>query len=395
MNPDPQVSSKHSLEVFACPSDYSPTRFFTRYCKQYVAPIYHMHLSEIGRTKGTDIIQLWGWTFDRLADKLAIKRDADDFGGYVAQRKDGTIPCASSRVSEVYKSAYLRVLEALWSANLLDDATYRALSTIVCPVDFSFWDIGVIERPGWWPQASTKMEGLESKDEWQRTSELASRDIDGKQLIFAAGPCSAPDDELQSIRFSLVPFGYKVTGSRLPTPERIAELLYRPTWSVDVMQNKRLSFFEVPLSKWESSGQEGIRIGDLLLVPLLARIESTNINCWQYWRGMSPLMFPTAPLARGTVAVGPKEWSLEADSKRVFSGYNWTQGPLQRLRFNFNDAGQFASADPTWLEAALNERGFKLAFVLSHEYRIRKSEYSDHDESTFAKLLHFSSLITA
>lgn len=52
MNSTANVSSRHSIEVFACPSDYKPTRFFTRYCKQYVAPIYHMHLSEIARTTG-------------------------------------------------------------------------------------------------------------------------------------------------------------------------------------------------------------------------------------------------------------------------------------------------------------------------------------------------------
>lgn len=393
MKPNPQVSSKHSLKVFACPPDYSPTRFFNRYCKQYVAPIYHMHLSEIGRSTNINAIQLWGWTFDQLADELVIKKDAHDFGSYVAQRKEGTIPCASSRVSEVFKSAYLRVLEALWSAKLLDDASFRALSAIVCPVDFSFWNIGVIERPGWWPQASTGKEGLKSSDEWQQTSDIALRDIDGRQLIFAAGPCSSTDEELQSARFSLVPFAYRVSGPRLPTPERIAELLDLPTWSVDVMQAKPLSLFEVPLSEWEPSRQEGVRIGDLMLLPLLARIDSTNINCWQYWRGTSPLMFPTELLAQGTAALGESGWHLERDGQRAFSGYDWTQGPMQRLRFQFNDCGQFATADRTWLEATLAEHKLKLGFVLSHEYRIRKSEYSDHEESTFAKLINFSSLI--
>ena len=66
---------------------------------------------------------------------------------------------------------------------------------------------------------------------------------------------------------------------------------------------------------------------------------------------------------------------------------------MQRLRFQFNDCGQFATADRTWLEAALAAYKLKLGFVLSHEYRIRKSEYSDHEELTFAKLINFNSLI--
>jgi hypothetical protein len=394
MKPDPQVSSRDSLKVFACPPDYSPTRFFNRYCKQYVAPIYHMHLSEIGRHTHVNAIQLWGWTFDQLADELAMKKDTHDFGSYVAQRKEGTIPCASSRVSEVFKSAYLRVIEGLWSAKLLDDASFRALSAIVCPVDFSFWDIGVIERPAWWPQGSTVKKGLKPSDEWDQTSDIALRDLDGRHLIFASGPCSSPDEELQSVRFSLTPFGYRVSGPRLPPPERIAEVLDRPTWTVDVLQAKRLSFFEVPLPEWESSRQEGLRIGDLMLLPLLARIDSTNINCWQYWRGTNPLIFPTELLAQGTAAVEDSGWHLERDGQRVFSGYDWTQGPMQRLRFQFNDCGRFATADRKWLEGALAKHKLKLGFVLSHEYRIRKSEYADeHEESTFAKLINFSSLI--
>ena len=78
-----------------------------------------MHRAKSDGPTNINAIQLWGWTFDQLADELAINKDANDFGSYVAQRKEGTIPCASSRVSEVFKSAYLRVLEALWSASPL------------------------------------------------------------------------------------------------------------------------------------------------------------------------------------------------------------------------------------------------------------------------------------
>jgi len=395
MSFDHQAPSSHSLEVFACPSDYAPSRFFARYNKSFVPPIYHKNLSDIGRSTNIDVIRLWGWTFDRLGERLGIRRDAQEFGSYVSDRRDGSIPCAASTVSEVFKSAYLRVLEALASTNLIDEASLRELSAIVCPLDLSFWKIGVYERPQWWPRISQSKENLQSSKEWEGTSELALKTLDGGDLIFAEGPITSEKDDLQSISFSLIPFGYQVVGKRLPTPERIYGLLNRPVWSLDSMHPKILSIFDARLPEWTPDGQEGIGVGDLLIVPLLARIDSTNINCWQYWRGMNPLVFPAVHLAKdGAAAVDDYTWSLTDQGRSVFSGFNWTNGPIRRLRFQFGECGQFAICDRAWLEAFLGKNNLDLGFALKQEYRIRKSEYSEHDSSSFVKLLNFKQFIS-
>jgi hypothetical protein len=395
MSFDPQDPSSHSLEVFACPSDYTPSRFFARYNKSFVAPIYHKNLADIGRFTNTDVLKLWGWTFDQLAERISIRRDAQEFGSYVADRRDGTVPCAASTVSEVFKSAYLRVLEALSSANMIDEASLRALSAIVCPVDLSFWEIGAEEQPSWWPRVSQSKENFQSSEEWEKTSELPLTTLDGSDLIFAKGPLTSEKDDLQSVSFSLIPFGYKVAGKHLPPAGQIFNLLKRPVWSLDSMHPKALSIFDAPLPEWTSDNQEGIRIGDLLMLPLLARIDTANINCWQYWRGMNPLVFPAAHLAKGgAAAVSARAWSLKDEGRTVFSGFNWTNGPMRRLRFQFGECGQFATCDRAWLESFLGKKNLNLGFVLNHNYRIRKSEYSEYESSSFAKLLRVNQIIS-
>jgi hypothetical protein len=386
--------SGHTLEVFACPPDYSPSRFFTKYNKAYVPPIYHSNLTDVARSTSTDVLRLWGWTFDRLSEQTGNRKDAQEFGRYVSDHRDGIIPCGSSLTTEVFKSAYLRVLEALASTKLIDESSHLELSAIVCPLDLSLWQIGSNERPQWWPKASQTTGTLQSSEDWEKTSEIALASASGGSLVFAEGPLGSNEDVLQSSYFTLIPFGYRVTGKQLPLPEQIFRLLQRPTWSLDSLHPKMLSIFDVPLPEWIPDNHEGKEIGDLLLLPLLARIHSININCWQYWRGINPLVFPSVPLARGgRAAMHTRSWSLEDGGRSVYSGFSWINGPMRRLKFRYGEYGQFGTVDRKWLESILDEFDLRLGFVLRHDYRIRKSEHSEHETSSFAKLLRMDGII--
>src|ERR1035437_7431233 len=198
----------HTLEVFACPPDYSPSRFFTKYNKAYVPPIYHSNLTDVARSTSTDVLRLWGWTFDRLSEQTGNRKDAQEFGRYVSDHRDGIIPCGSSLTTEVFKSAYLRVLEALASTKLIDESSHLELSAIVCPLDLSLWQIGSNERPKWWPKASQTTGTLHSSEDWEKTSEIALASASGGSLVFAEGPLYSNEDVLQSSYFTLIPFGY-------------------------------------------------------------------------------------------------------------------------------------------------------------------------------------------
>ncbi len=383
-----------SLHVFACPQEYAPSTFFLRYNKSFVAPIYKSNLEDLGRSTGIDTVRHWGWTFDQLADKIGLSRDATKFGSYVADHRQGTIPCAASKASEILRSAYLRVLKALFLTNKIDESEFRSFAAIVCPLDFSFWEIGAVAKPSWWPLSPLREDGLQTTAEWDETSKLALTGIDGKGLIYAIGPASSNKDDLQSARFSLTPFGYQVVGPELPSAEQIASLLRRPTWSLSSSYPNQLAFFDAPMQEWVPDRHEGVQIGDLRVLPLLARIDSTNINCWQYDRGLNPLVLPVAYLTqRCAFEKDSRSWNLRQASQTVFSGCSWSSGPMRRLSFHFNECGQFATVDRAWLVARLEKMRLKLGFVLKREYRIRKSEYSEHEESTFYKLVNFERLI--
>lgn len=66
---------------------------------------------------------------------------------------------------------------------------------------------------------------------------------------------------------------------------------------------------------------------------------------------------------------------------------------MQRLKFRYGQYGQFGIVDHKRLESILHEFDLRLGFVLRHDYRIRKSEHSEHETSSFAKLLGMDGII--
>ena len=88
-----------------------------------------------------------------------------------------------------------------------------------------------------------------------------------------------------------------------------------------------------------------------------------------------------------------RSWSLEDGGRSVFSGFSWINGPMRRLKFRYGEYGQFGTVDRKWLESILDEFDLRLGFVLRHDYRIRKSEHSEHETSSFAKLLRMDGII--
>ena len=387
-------ASKEILNVFSCPPDYRPSRFFLRYKEAFVPPIYLMNLNRLKRGTGADTPTLWGWTFDQLADGRLLRRDAPEFGRYSQNQHKGSIPCAASKVSEVFKSAYLRVLEALCSAKLIDTSELRGLAGIVCPNDLSLWDIGSVEEPDWWPRASAAKEQIPASVDWERTEHLALKNVGDEQLVYAEGPLLEQKDDMQSVHFTLMPFAYRVIGREIPSPEDIFFMLNRSTWSIGSTHRQALSVFQAPLQDWIDEDQDGIQADDLLLLPMLAHVETININCWQSWRGHNPLKFPSKHLSvGGSKSTDNQSWSLSQQGEVVFKGLNWLKGPQLRLTFQYGLCGQFAVMNRSWLNKFLDRRNLKLAFVLKHDYRVRESEHREYSTSSFTKLLNFSSIV--
>jgi hypothetical protein len=386
-----------SLEVFSCPSDYAPSYFFTRYSGAFLAPIFRESLAALGRSKGIDAIQLWGWTFDNLSEKIGINRDVNQISRYAQDHREGHIMGSSTRVSEVYKSSYLRVLEALHASGKINRSQLFEFSAKICPVDLSLWNIGFSQRPDWWPSARPRGAGVNAVEAWEATAILALQEDAGARLFYAAGVfAEGNENSLQKSAFRLTPFAYKVVGGKIPEAARVEKLLKSASWSVDPEANSALSALNAPLSGWSADQQHGFRIGDLLVLPLAARVQTTNINSWQCARELLPPVLPSAYLVgEGEVERDENSWRYLEDGVPLFTGQDWLDGPIDRIKDSgFIRHGQFAFADRNWLDRLLAEKECKLAFVQEHIYLVRKDEYSEPETSHFFAYLGLDRLIS-
>lgn len=384
-------------EVFACPPDYVPTRFFQKYNIGFVPPVYRDSLIAIRRTIGLDVVQLWGWTFDRLTERVGSGTDTHAFSSYTHDHRDGNIMCASSRVSEVFKSSYLRTLEALEHARLIDRAVLRALSANVCPIDLSFWKIGFSGLPEWWPAASQQSKPLSSIEGWERTGALALKIIEGGQLFYMQGPfVRLEEDPLQQSTFRLIPFAYQISGPAIPGAVQVARGVLRASWTINPEEKSALSVFDVPLDQWTEEDQRAFQVGDLSVVPLVANVNTINTNCWQCERGLHRPVFPSTYLiGEGRASYDERSWKYVEGEEELFVGRDWVAGPIGRMgKTEVVQHGQFATIDRKWLDRILAENSFELGFVQEHTYWVRKNDYSDYEKSQFFDYLNLRRIIT-
>lgn len=376
-------------------TDYRPTEFFEKYVTSFVPPWYSMTASELTRRTRHNFTAVWSWAFDQLMTQTSTPYAVGVIGSYCTDPMGDSLPGATSRISEIYKSSFAQTIEWFASQRWLDAeiATEYALS--LCPVDLSLWDISPVVVPDWWP---TAVDGAEQTDivnlpESAQCENLVNVADSGSLLIGAEG-ATIPAAELTNVRtwFRLLPFAYEVRGGNLPAAEVVAGFLRRNFWQKAPTGREPVSLFSPSFDGWVPFFPETARAGDLVVVPLLSRMESNNINVWLSSRGAHRPFFPAATLVSGgSPGFDAESWFYKVGNTVVCRMRDWRLGTLEVVHSNeYMLHGQFAFADGDWLHAALEEHQCRLGYVLSICVKHRKNHYSKAEEVRFHKLLNVS-----
>jgi hypothetical protein len=140
--------------------------------------------------------------------------------------------------------------------------------------------------------------------------------------------------------------------------------------------------------------RESVR--DLEVHPLVAGVRFTNINIWQPWRAYHQMFFPSVSLAqpRGRACKGASGWAYEIENKKPFWAHDWKLGSIERTNEGEHMLhGQYAIADPDWLNSFLERKQLRLGHVLRLSLKHRKYEYETPRVFHSFRLLNVSSLI--
>lgn len=395
------------VEIEDIPSGYNPTTFFTKYIRTFLAPIYMDRASKIERLSPKPFIKLWSYISDKIITEESVVVDANQ--GYFMSRSEYSdfVLGFSSKISQVYRSAFLRVLQHFYNEGYIPTDFFLEYAYATTPIDLSSWKISPNRCPDWWPEIKQVGDCEKTKKEinilsFKNPMENLCKPINGKFIIAAEGAIK-PGEDWQSSSlsnsFNLIGFGYKVIGPELPTPEEVSkEILYSPIITrIPSITNKPIHFLE-DQSSYISSEDEYLVIKDLVIFPLIARQIDLAINLWQYYRDCEVGINVTPYFSNNlNLKLANNSWFYKNNNgKKVIEFKDWLEGLRERYERTMPiHHGQYILSDKNFIEEWLAENDLKLGYLLVSEYKTKKYSYDKPQEFKETKLVNLSPIITS
>ena len=388
-----------------CPTNYLTSTFFSKYIKTFLAPIYMQRAVTIERRSGKPFIKQWAFIADSICKDAGIILNANQVYYYGRSEHDEFLLGFSSKISEVYRSAFLRVLQHFYKNGDISEDFYLEYAYATLPVELSKWKILPGRVPKWWPQLkqAPKSDGAEQPVvpiTFTNPLEKLIEPMEEKLIVAAEGAIQpsgnwASSDPMHT--FLLIAFGYKVVGSQLPTAEEIAEKIsYSPSLATIPSRTVRPFNFLEDNENYLSVRGEALRIKDMIIYPLVARERDLCIALWQYFRDYDATFNLNQPLLQNLqVVINKNNWHLRNKNKEIMATYtDFLEGLKERYDRDMPlPHGQYLTTNKAFLDEWLTSNNLRLGYMLKIVYRSRQYSHEEIKKYEDAKLLNVSSLI--
>ena len=163
---------------------------------------------------------------------------------------------------------------------------------------------------------------------------------DSSEIFLAIrGPIQPVEGWVQNksfVEFSIIGFAYKTLGPYLPGDEEIANyVLWKSFWIPNPYTQKPFTFFDNPHDAHFEPKELQWELGDILIMPLISRLETLTINLWQWFKefpmgGMFGLSKPLIGNSAKFVTEKNKWKCISFDGKSISEGYWWLMGIIER-----------------------------------------------------------------
>lgn len=378
------------------PTDFCPDDFLSRYCRAFIPPIYMTNAQRLEREYHIDFIKQWTWEFERLIKATQTTKEYDSARSYHDDPTGAQLVGFSSKISEIFKSSYLRALEFYNLHQRIPDWLYYQYSYQICPIDVALWEIGTRNHPVWWPVSLMRESQKDIDVTASKCIELIDQVIkhqcletqSSKVVLFAQGPIlplTISSDGESSADTIIIGFAYKCIGSRMPTDEDLLDsLLVNSAWYPDPNTSKPYTHFDNPHNAVFNPNNNNIKCADLIIYPLIGRIKLHVIDTWQWFKfwsagslfGLSGFLFADDI----TFKRRKKQYSYYSKTlnETVAGAYTWTGGISERTKYNLPvPAGHIVEVDRNWLMDQLSKQNLRLGFVRKMQYFIQKNSYTE------------------
>jgi len=379
LNKQLALPSKRKI-MLSAPINYGQTEFFGNYITGFLAPIYLDRAKRIASRTGKNFVKHWSYNAEMMAKECGLElrvRNAMDFmGGHNSPILLGM----STMLSEVYRSAFLRVLQDFYDNSMKEDF-FLEYAYATLPVELSYWKVKPNRVPKWWPKLkySTPKEAY-SKEivKFSYPIEEIDQIIQKKRKTVILGihgtiqPKTGWQTGILDTSIKLVGFGYKTLGPNIPDAKEVAEeLLYKPsTVIIPTMTTRPFNFLE-SFSVHIQTIVSPIELGDLIFYPLLTTPSDLVIGLWQWFRDYHPFFVLHPKLVEGfQIQLENRRWSYVKDGNRVASSQDWLEGLKERSDLEIPH-GTYIEVDSSFLNSYLEGEGLRLGYVskTTHKYR--------------------------
>jgi hypothetical protein len=366
----------------------------------YLQNVYLDNIRDLQNMSGWKVWRIWYTLFKLRCEELNVNERTDDLSyGHHQNYIIGYSPL----ISEILKSTYFGTLGYLHYSQKIgyEDAFHYTVKSF--PVDISIWDIKVSSVPEWWCQFKSTNDSSRGDLSITELDRPVSELIDlhpVKKLLYMHGTVRSHKNHYQNTlqaTICLIPFGYKVKGSNLPSDEEIYDLLERKsgTWYSKVSDITKFNFFENPLVYSDKESLK-LQLNDLELIPLVSSIRQLSTQMWQYFRIFSPPYLLTPILSSGLkLKLDEQLIKYEQNGEVVSQMFDFELGIRDVSTFGEDvPCGTYLTINKKYVEEFLQRNKVRLGHVYKIKYKTRDSFHSkDFKELEVYKTINLSPLI--
>lgn len=386
--------------VSTAPTAFVIDDFFQKYIKSFLAPIYYERAKDIEGKIGVGFIKQWAHTSSVLIHENGISLNAGA-GHFQGRERGASLVGMSTRVSEAYRSAFLRVLHSFYVDGKIPEDFYLEYAYATLPVDLGIWQKIMGRLPAWWPRLAegrlTEV-GLVEADLQTPVESILAINQDKPFLAFEGAimpPPTAKTDPHHSI--SVIGFAYEVVGSELPTAEEVAKLIVNnPALTlIPTHTPSPFSFLDNPAACLYPLHLNPTKIKDLIVYPLVARTRDLTINLWQYFRDYQLQFLPVPEIRQdSTGEIRGLIYEYRNGEETIITHSDWIEGLKERNNMDMPlPYGQWLQIDRTFLEGFLSQNGLRMGYLVQSTYRHQEHGYGDVQKVEQYRLLNVSPII--
>ena len=375
-----EVQAKR-MAISELPDGYKIPENFGQDIRQFLSPAYWENAKELSDETGFNFVGNWAATSDELKNELHISYNVQNIGFYHGYQHQPQLLAMSSNMSEIYRSAYLRVFDHCYRVGLLTDYDLNSIYTTM-PIDISLWNVKIGRCPPWWPQINFSEEITEENIDKLNIKVISNiKQFYKEQDVFkilaiegAIKPFSGWNGKVTST-IKLVGFSYANCNEGDFDETQFAQyILNRHPFSV-------ISPLEIKPFRFLESNQH-IEINSPLFIwhrkiigsHLIDNFYLSQYCLWQWYRfrmGL-PIGLSSELSMNTSIKIQDGHWRYYQGKSLIAECHDWLEGLYERVSEGaIIPYGRYIQIDPSFLKDYLdnNESHIKYAVEISHDIR--------------------------